>query len=51
VAVTEPLEEEKALTAWPTKVALTLALLGALAMGTVLPFWLIQLAQQGAHMM
>jgi NADH-quinone oxidoreductase subunit N len=51
VAVAESPEEEKAPTAWPTKIALTLALLGALAMGTVLPFWLIQLAQQGAHMM
>jgi NADH-quinone oxidoreductase subunit N len=44
-------EEEKVPTAWPTKVALTLALLGALAMGTVLPLWLIQLAQQAAHLM
>lgn len=43
--------EEVVPTAWPTKVALTLALLGALAMGTVLPFWLIQLAQQAARMM
>jgi NADH-quinone oxidoreductase subunit N len=43
--------EEKVPTAWPTKVALTLALLGALAMGTVLPLWLIQLAQQAAHFM
>ena len=51
-AVVEELpEEEKALTAWPTKVALAIAVLGALAMGTVLPFWLIQIAQQAAHMM
>jgi NADH-quinone oxidoreductase subunit N len=38
-------------TAWPTRVALLLAVLGSLAMGTVLPFWLVQLAQQAAHMM
>jgi NADH-quinone oxidoreductase subunit N len=51
VAVEEPTEEAIAPTAWPTKVALTLAVLGSLAMGTVLPFWLVQLAQQAAHMM
>ena len=49
--VGEQLEEAKAPTAWPTSVALTLAVLGALAMGTVLPFWLVQLAQQAARMM
>jgi NADH-quinone oxidoreductase subunit N len=38
-------------TAWPTRVALLLAVLGSLALGTVLPFWLVQLAQQAAHMM
>ncbi len=51
VAPPEPVEEPKALTDWPTKVALTLAVLGALAMGTILPFWLVQLAQMAAHMM
>ena len=34
---------EKTPIAWPTRVALTLALLGALAMGTVVPFWLLPL--------
>lgn len=51
LALEEPPAEEKASTAWPTKIALTLAVLGTLAMGTVLPFWLVQLAQQAAHMM
>lgn len=51
VSPPEPVEEPKALTDWPTGVALTLAALGALAMGTVLPFWLVQLAQMAAHMM
>ena len=47
----EPVAEPKAPVAWPTKIALTIAVLGALAMGTVLPFWLVQLAQQAARMM
>ncbi len=51
VAVEEANEEEIAPTAWPTQVALVLAVLGSLAMGTVLPFWLVQLAQQAARMM
>jgi NADH-quinone oxidoreductase subunit N len=42
---------ERIPTPWPTGVALFLAVLGSLALGTVLPFWLIQLAQQAAHMM
>jgi NADH-quinone oxidoreductase subunit N len=47
----KPTEEPKALTPWPTKVALILTILGAVGMGTVLPFWLIQLAQlAAAHM-
>ncbi len=51
VAALEPVEEPKALTDWPTKVALVIAVLGALAMGTILPFWLVQLAQVAARMM
>lgn len=51
VIVEEEPAQEKAPTAWPTRIALTLAVLGALAMGTVLPFWLVQLAQQAARMM
>ncbi|HEX7736649.1 MAG TPA: NADH-quinone oxidoreductase subunit N [Ktedonobacteraceae bacterium] len=46
----EPVEE-KELTAWPTKVALTLAVLGTLVMGTVVPFWLLPLIQQAAGKM
>jgi len=30
---------------------LGIAVLGTLAMGTVLPFWLVNLAQQAAHTM
>lgn len=51
IAIEEPAGEEIAPTAWPTKVALVLAVLGSLAMGTILPFWLVQLAQQAARMM
>ncbi|MHB8596027.1 MAG: NADH-quinone oxidoreductase subunit N [Ktedonobacteraceae bacterium] len=36
---------------WFTWVALGAALIGTFAMGTVLPFWLVQLAQQAAGMM
>ncbi|HEY0754668.1 MAG TPA: NADH-quinone oxidoreductase subunit N [Ktedonobacteraceae bacterium] len=43
--------EEKELTAWPTKVALTLAVLGTLVMGTVVPFWLLPLIQLAAGKM
>jgi NADH-quinone oxidoreductase subunit N len=51
VIIEEAVAEPRVPTAWPTKVALTLAVLGTLAMGTVLPFWLIQLAQQAAHLL
>lgn len=51
VADPDPVEEPQVLTDWPAKVALGLAALGVLAMGTVLPFWLIQLAQVAARMM
>jgi NADH-quinone oxidoreductase subunit N len=50
-SVEEQPAEESIPTAWPTSVALFLAVLGSLAMGTILPFWLIQLAQQAAHTM
>jgi NADH-quinone oxidoreductase subunit N len=36
---------------WFTWIALGAALIGTFAMGTVLPFWLVQLAQQAAGMM
>jgi NADH-quinone oxidoreductase subunit N len=32
-------------------IALAIAFVGTLAMGTVLPFWLVNLAQQAAQMM
>ena len=47
----ETLAVEKIATAWPTKVALTLAVLGALTMGTILPLWLLPLIQQAAGRM
>jgi NADH-quinone oxidoreductase subunit N len=42
---------EKTPIAWPTSVALFLALLGTLAMGTVVPFWLLPLIQRAAGLM
>jgi NADH-quinone oxidoreductase subunit N len=51
-AVLEEVElEEKIPTAWPTRIALTLAVLGTLAMGTVVPLWLLPLIQQAAGRM
>ncbi|HET8843153.1 MAG TPA: NADH-quinone oxidoreductase subunit NuoN [Ktedonobacteraceae bacterium] len=49
--VEEPAGEPEAPTAWPTGIVFTLAVLGTLALGTILPFWLISLAQQAASMM
>lgn len=49
--VEEILVEEKEPTAWPTKVALTLAVIGTLVMGTIVPFWLLPLIQQVAGKM
>ncbi len=37
--------------AWTTWLALDIALVGTFLMGTLLPFWLVTLAQQGAQMM
>ena len=37
--------------AWTTWLALGIALVGTFLMGTLLPFWLVSLAQQGAQMM
>ena len=36
---------------WFTWIGLAISALGTLAMGTVLPFWLIDLAQKAASMM
>jgi len=45
-------EKERAVTGgWMTSVALVIAAVGTLAMGTVLPFWLVDLAQKAAQMM
>jgi len=43
--------EEKPTIGWTTWVALGIAGAGTLLMGTVLPFWLVNLAQQAAQMM
>ncbi len=44
-------EVERWTISWPTWVSLGLSALGTLAMGTILPFWLVNVAQYGAHMM
>lgn len=44
--VEEAPTEEQTRMAWPTTVALTLAVLGTLVMGTIVPFWLLPLIQQ-----
>jgi len=44
--VAEPEEPEKL--AWISWIGIALAALGTLAMGTILPFWLLNLAQQAA---
>lgn len=49
--VVEPVEEPAAVVYWPTRLALGLAVLGTLLLGTVLPFWLIQIAQHAAGKM
>jgi len=36
---------------WMTWLSLSLAVIGTLAMGTVLPFWLVNLAQRAAELM
>jgi len=50
VAVEQVVEKELAV-GWMTWTALGIAAVGALAMGTILPFWLVSLAQQAAQMM
>ena len=44
-------EQSLANAGWTTWIALGLAALGTLAMGTFLPFWLVDLALQAARMM
>ncbi len=50
VAVEQVVEKESAV-GWLTWTALGIAAVGTLAMGTILPFWLVSLAQQAAQMM
>ncbi len=51
VAVETTLEQSLADAGWTTWLALGIAALGTLAMGTLLPFWLVDLAQQATRMM
>ena len=50
-AVFEKSAEQGLFVGWTTWLALGVAALGALLMGTVLPFWLVNLAQQAGQMM
>ncbi|HLH60867.1 MAG TPA: NADH-quinone oxidoreductase subunit N [Ktedonobacteraceae bacterium] len=43
--------ESKPIIAWTTWLALYIALAGTFLMGTILPFWLVTVAQQGTQMM
>jgi NADH-quinone oxidoreductase subunit N len=51
IAVETTVEQSLANAGWTTWIALGLAALGTLAMGTLLPFWLVDLALQAARMM
>ncbi len=51
VDVETTVEQSLANAGWTTWIALGLAALGTLAMGTFLPFWLVDLALQAARMM
>ncbi|HEY6286240.1 MAG TPA: NADH-quinone oxidoreductase subunit N, partial [Ktedonobacteraceae bacterium] len=51
VEVETAVEQSLANAGWTTWIALGLAALGTLAMGTLLPFWLVDLALQAARMM
>jgi NADH-quinone oxidoreductase subunit N len=50
-AAFEKATEKGLFVGWTTWLALGIAALGTLLMGTVLPFWLVNLAQQAAQMM
>src|SRR6266446_3778352 len=50
-AVEKAVEQNVVVAGWTTWIAIGLAALGTLAMGTVLPFWLVNLALQAARMM
>ena len=49
--ITTEKEVEQWTIAWPTWVSLILSAIGTLAMGTLLPFWLVNVAQYAAQMM
>jgi NADH-quinone oxidoreductase subunit N len=51
VAVEKAVEQNVVAAGWTTWIAIGIAALGTLAMGTVLPFWLVNLALQAARMM
>ena len=51
VAVEKAVEQNVVVVGWTTWIAIGIAALGTLAMGTVLPFWLVNLALQAARMM
>ncbi len=51
VAVEKAVEQNLVAAGWTTWIAIGIAALGTLAMGTVLPFWLVNLALQAARMM
>jgi NADH-quinone oxidoreductase subunit N len=51
VEVEPSVEPSLANAGWTTWLALGLAAVGTLAMGTLLPFWLVDVAVQAAHMM
>ena len=51
VDVETTVEQSLANAGWTTWIAMGLATLGTLAMGTFLPFWLVDLALQAARMM
>jgi NADH-quinone oxidoreductase subunit N len=51
VTVETNVEQSLATAGWTTWIALGIAALGTLAMGTLLPFWLVDLALQAARMM
>jgi NADH-quinone oxidoreductase subunit N len=50
-AVEKAVEQNVVVASWTTWTAIGIAALGTLAMGTVLPFWLVNLALQAARMM
>ena len=50
-AAVEQVDAQETSAGWMTWTALGIAVVGTLAMGTILPFWLVDLAQRAAQMM